>query len=88
MQLTRRVAIRSVAIGQAIGMTSGFKVIEADVIRLRELAHDEHARSRLDASNAESEVLSQARNKLLIDGVFLFIVSIICLVVLFGELGR
>jgi hypothetical protein len=82
------VTIRSIAIWQGIGLTSGLKVIESDLIRLRELAHDEHARSRWDASKAESEALSRGRNKLFIDGFFLSIVSIICLFVLFGELGR
>jgi hypothetical protein len=82
------VTIRSIAIWQGIGLTSGLKAIESDLIRLRELAHDEHARSRWDASKAESEVVSRVHNKLLIDGFFLSIVSIICLFVLFGELGR
>jgi hypothetical protein len=82
------VTIRSMAIGQGIGLTSGLKVIESDLIRLRELACDEHARERWDASKAEAEVLNRARNKLLIDAFFLTIVSIICLVVLFGELGK
>jgi hypothetical protein len=77
------VTIRSIAISQGIGLTS-----ESDLIRLRELARDEHARERWDASKAESEVLNRARNKLLIDGFFLSIVSIICLVVLFSELGK
>jgi hypothetical protein len=82
------VTIRSTAIGQGIGLTSGLKVIEADVIRLRELAHDEHARSRWNASKTESVVINRERNKLFIDGFFLSIVSIICLVVLFGELAK
>jgi hypothetical protein len=82
------VTIRSIAIGQGMGLANALKIIEADLIRLRELARDEHARKRWDTEQAGSEVLSRERNKLYIDGVFLSIVSIICLLVLFSELGR
>jgi hypothetical protein len=82
------VTIRSIAIWQGMGLANALKVIESDLIRLRELGRDEHARNRLEASKADSEVLSRERNKLFIDGFFLSIVSIICLWVLFSELGR
>jgi hypothetical protein len=82
------VTIRSIAISQGMGLASALKVIESDIIRLRELVHDEQARQRLASSKADSEVLSRERNKLAIDGFFLFIVSIICLLALFGELGK
>jgi hypothetical protein len=61
-------------------------VIESDIIRLRELARNQHAHNRWEASKAESDVLSRERTKALIDGFFLSIVSIICLLALFTEL--
>jgi hypothetical protein len=82
------VTIRSIAIWQGMGLANALKVIESDLIRLRELFRDEHARNRLEASRADSEVLSRERNKLFIDGFFLSIVSLICLLVLLSELGR
>jgi hypothetical protein len=82
------VTIRSIAIGQVIALANSLKVIEADLIRVRELVRDEYARDRLEASKADSEVFSRERNKLFIDGFFLSIVSIICLFALFSQLGR
>jgi hypothetical protein len=82
------VTIRSIAIAQGMGLTNALKVIESDIIRLRQPGRDEQVRDRLVASKVESEVLNRARNKLFIDGFFLSIVSIICLLALFGELGK
>jgi hypothetical protein len=73
------VTIRSIAIGLGMGITNFFKVIEADLIRLRELVRDEHVRHRWEDSKAHSEVLSREHNKAFIESFFLFIVSIICL---------
>jgi hypothetical protein len=82
------VTIRSIAIWQGMGLANALKIIESDLIRLRELVRDEHVRDRWEAVKADSEVFDRTRNKLLIDGFFLSIVSIICLLVLFSELGR
>ena len=71
-----------------MGLANALKVIELDLIRLRELVRDEHAGDRWEASKADSKALSRERNKLLIDGLSLSVVSIICLFVLFSELGR
>jgi hypothetical protein len=40
------VTIRSIAISQGMGLANALKVIEADIIRLRELVRDEQARDR------------------------------------------
>jgi hypothetical protein len=82
------VTIRSIAIGQGVGLSNALKILESDLIRLRELARDEQARHRLQSSKGDSEILRRARNKLFIDGFFLSIVSIICLLALFSELGK
>lgn len=82
------VTIRSIAIAQGTGLSNALKTIEADLIRVRELVRDEYARDRLEASKADSEVLNRERNKLFIDGFFLSIVSIVCLLALFSELGK
>jgi hypothetical protein len=82
------VTIRSIAISQGMGLANALKVIESDLIRLRELVRDEHASDRWEASNADSKALSRERYKLFIDGLSLSVVSIICLWVLFVSLGR
>jgi hypothetical protein len=82
------VTIRTIAIGQAIGLFNALKIIEADIVQIRELLKDEHAADRWEAAKADSKVLERTRNKLYIDGFFLSIVSIICLLVLFNELGK
>ena len=43
------VTIRTIAIGQVSGLAGALKIIEADVIRIRELLHDEHAQTRWTA---------------------------------------
>ena len=82
------VTIRSIAIGQALGRANSFKIIEADLIRIRELLGDEHASDRWEAAKTDSEGFGRQRNNLFIDGFFLSLVSIICLLVLFNELQR
>lgn len=49
---------------------------------------DEHAADRWEAAKADAKAFEPMRRKLYIDGFFLSIVSIICLLVLFSELGR
>ena len=44
------VTIRTIAIGQASGLADALKVIEADVIRIRELLHDEYTEDRRSLS--------------------------------------
>jgi hypothetical protein len=80
------VTIRSIAIGQAMGLANALKIIEADLIRVRELLGDEYAGGRSEAAKEDSEALSRVRNKVYIDGFFLWIVGLICLLVLFSKL--
>lgn len=82
------VTIRSIAIGQASGFAGALKIIEADLIRIRELLHDEHAQTRWGSAQEDTETLERTRIKLYIDGFFLSIVSLICLFVLYSALQR
>jgi hypothetical protein len=84
------VTIRSIAIGQGLGLSNTFKIMDADFARIRELLGDEqHAHDRKEAAKTGSKSLDRERSKLIfIDGIFLSIISIICLLVLFNELGR
>jgi hypothetical protein len=80
--------IRSVAIGQAIGLSNALKIIEVDLVRIRELLNDEHAQTRWRSAQEDAKTLEQTRIKLYIDGFFLSIVSLICLFVLYSALQR
>jgi hypothetical protein len=84
------VTIRGIAIWHGIGLSNTIKIMDADFTRIRELLGDEqHARDRREAAKTGSKSLERERNKLIfIDGIFLSIISIICLLVLFNELGR
>lgn len=80
------VTFRSIAIGQASGLTGALKIIEADLIRIRELLNDEHAETRWEGAREDAKNMERMRIKLYIDGFFLSIVSLICLFVLFVAL--
>jgi hypothetical protein len=84
------VTIRGIAIWQGVGLSNSFKMMDADFTRIRELLGDEqHAHDRREAAKTGSKSLDRERNKLIfIDGIFLSIIGIICLLVLFTELGR
>jgi len=56
-------------------------------MRIRELLHDETIEDRRLAFKDDVEVADRAINKAYIDGFFLAVVSLICLLVLFMELS-
>jgi len=81
------VTIRSIAIGQGHGLIGMAKSLTVDLMRIRELLRDEFIEDRRLSFKDDVEVADRLIIKAYIDGFFLGIVSLICLVVLFAELS-
>jgi hypothetical protein len=81
------VTIRSIAIGQAHGAAVLAKGLTVELMRIRELLRDETIEGRRLAFKDDVEVADRMINKAYIDGFFLAIVSLICLLMLFVELS-
>ncbi|HYY13933.1 MAG TPA: hypothetical protein VE758_05820 [Chthoniobacterales bacterium] len=81
------VTIRSIAIAQGNGFIEVTKGLRGELLRIRELLHDEFAEDHKRELTEAFEVVDRAMIKGYIDGFFLGIVSLICLFVLFTELS-
>jgi len=81
------VAIRTIATGQFHALFEIIKVLNRDLIRLRELLHDQSVEGHKLEFEEQAQVADRVIHKLYIDGFFLGIVGLICLIVLFTELS-
>jgi hypothetical protein len=79
------VTIRSIAIAQGHGLIEITKGLRGELLRVRELLHDESIEDHKRELTEAFEVVDRAMIKGYIDGFFLGIVSLICLFVLFSE---
>ena len=81
------VTIRSIALSQGHSFIEITKGLRGELLRIRELLHDEFVEHHKRELTEALEVVDRAMIKGYIDGFFLGIVSLICLFVLFTELS-
>jgi hypothetical protein len=82
------VAIRGIAIAEAHVLIGIAKDLAGQLIRVRELLHDKLVEDdKLKFEEQEQVMMDRVLTKLRIDGLFLGVVSLICLLVLFTELS-
>ena len=80
------VTIRTIAIGQTVFHLHNYTQIAKSVLYLRSLVNDPtYEENKLDWEQAEARVPTVVA-KLYIDGFFLSVISLLCLVVLFSHL--
>jgi hypothetical protein len=79
------VTIRTIGIGQTHVSIDISKALRGDLIRIRELLHDEFIDDHKLELKEQTQVVDRVIVKAYIDAFFLGIVSLICLFVLFTE---